>query len=138
MLLDTHAWLWAASYDRNRLGARAAKEIERAAGRGALVISVVSMFEVASLVASGRIHLATSSETWMRQSIELGRIVVAEVTVAVAIEAGNIPNVALADPMDRLLVATARQLEIPIVTRDSRILDYIRTSRVGRAIDAAR
>lgn len=138
MLLDTHAWLWAALYDGKQLGPRAAKEVERAAGRGALAVSVVSIFEVTSLAASGRLHLATSPEAWMRQTIDAGRIRIAEVTMAIAIEAGSIPKIALPDPMDRLLVATARNLEIPIVTRDARILDYIRTSRIGRAIDVSK
>lgn len=138
MLLDTHAWLWAALYDRRQLGPRTAKQIERAAGAGALVVSVVSMFEVAALAASGRLHLARSPEAWMRQAIEAGRIQIADVTSVIAIEAGSIPGVTLPDPMDRLLVATARSLDVPIVTRDARILDYVRTSRIGRAIDASR
>ena len=138
MLLDTHTWLWHALGDAKRVGPGARREIDRAAARAVAVVSVVSMFEVASLAASGRIRLATSSEAWMRQSIDAGRIRIAEVTSAIAIEAGSIPTAALPDPMDRLLVATARTLDIPIVTRDSRILDYIRKSRIGRAIDAAR
>lgn len=138
MLLDTHTWLWHALGDSRRIGPRARREIDRAASRGTVVVSVVSMFEVTVLVASGRIHLATSSERWMRQAIDAGRLQIAELTTAIAIEAGSIPAAALADPMDRLLVATARNLEVPIVTRDARVLECIRTSRVGRAIDASR
>lgn len=138
MLLDTHAWLWAALYQGKHLGPRAAKEVERAAGRGALVVSVVSIFEITSLAASGRLHLSSSPEAWMRQAIDAGRIRIAEVTMAIAVEAGSIPKLALPDPMDRLLVATARHLDVPIVTRDARILDHIRTSRIGRVVDAAR
>ena len=138
MLLDTHTWLWHAIGDANRVAPRARREIDRAVARGAVVVSVVSMFEVVSLAASGRVHLATPAEAWMRQSIDAGRIRIAEVTFAIAVEAGSIPTLALPDPMDRLLVATARQLGIPIATRDARILDYIRTSRIGRVIDVAR
>lgn len=102
------------------------------------MVSVVSIFEVTSLAASGRLHLSSSPEAWMRQAIDAGRIRIAEVTMAIAIEAGSIPKLALPDPMDRLLVATARHLDVPIVTRDARILDHIRTSRIGRVVDAAR
>lgn len=138
MLLDTHTWLWHAMGDAKRIAPRARREVDRATDRGALVVSVVSVFEVTSLAASGRLHLATSPDAWIRQSIDAGRIRIAEMTMAVAIEAGSIPRLMLPDPMDRLLVATARNLDVPLVTRDARILDYIRTSRVGRALDAGR
>jgi PIN domain nuclease of toxin-antitoxin system len=35
-----------------------------------------------------------------------------------------LPGELHADPADRLLIATARQLGVPLVTRDRRILDY--------------
>jgi PIN domain nuclease of toxin-antitoxin system len=35
------------------------------------------------------------------------------------------------DPADRLLITTARALDIPIVTRDRRILDYARAGAVA-------
>ena len=138
MLLDTHTWLWHAVGDTKRMAPRVRREIDRAVSRGAALVSVVSIFELTALVASGRIQLATSAETWIRQTIDTARLQVAELTFAIALEAGSIPAAALSDPMDRLLVATARNLDIPIVTHDARILDYIRTSRIGRAIDASR
>ena len=138
MLLDTHTWLWHALGDATRVRPRARHEIDRAGARGAIVVSVVSMFEVTALSTAGRLRLVPSAEAWMRQSIDAGRIRIAEVTFTIAIEAGSIPKLALPDPMDRLLVATARSLDVPIVTRDARILDYVRTCRVGRVIDAAR
>lgn len=138
MLLDTHTWLWHSMGDAKRVAPRVRRDVDRAVTRGTVVVSAVSMFEVTALVASGRIRLATSAETWIRQSIDTGRLQVAEVTSSIAIEAGSIPAAALADPMDRLLVATARTLDIPIVTHDARILEYVRTSRIGKAIDASR
>jgi PIN domain nuclease of toxin-antitoxin system len=45
-------------------------------------------------------------------------------TVAIAVEASEIPLRLLKDPADRFLVATARHLGIPLVTRDKRILEY--------------
>lgn len=138
MLLDTHTWLWHTLGEAKRVGAKARRQIDRAASRGTVVLSVISIFEVAALAASGRVRFATSAETWMRQAIDAGRLEVAELTSGIAIEAGNIPSGALPDPMDRLLVATARDLDVPMVTRDARILEYVRTSRIGRAIDASR
>lgn len=137
MLLDTHVWHWHAAGNA-RIGRGTRRQIERVAASGGLVVSVVSMFELAALSAAGRLQLVPSTDVWIRRSVEVGRLQVAEVTAAIATEAGSIPPAALPDPMDRLLVATARGLDVPMVTRDARILDYIRTSRIGRAIDASR
>jgi PIN domain nuclease of toxin-antitoxin system len=138
MLLDTHVWLWHAGGDAKRIAPRARREIGRAGARGALIVSVASMFEIASLSASGRLRLVPSAEAWIRQSIELGHLQVAEVTASIAIEAGSIPPAALPDPMDRLLVATARAWAVPIATRDAAIRDYVKSQGGPRAIDVGR
>ena len=138
MLLDTHTWLWHAAGDAKRIGLRARREIDRATDRGALVVSVVSVLEVTALAATGRVRLALPAETWIRQSIDAGRIRVAEVTLAIALEAGSIPKAALPDPMDRLLVATARAWDIRIATRDAAMLEYVAAQGGLRAIDVSR
>src|SRR5688572_21591948 len=98
MLLDTHLWLWHALGDTKRVGPRTRREIDRAVTRGAVAVSVVSMFEVTSLAASGRLQLVASAGAWMRTSIELAHLQVVEVTSAIAIEAGSIPAGSLPDP----------------------------------------
>ena len=135
MLLDTHTWRWHAAGDVKRIGPRARRQIDRARAQGALVVSVASMFEIAALSAAGRLQLAPSVESWIRQSIEIGRIQVAEITPDIAIEAGSIPTLAVPDPIDRLLVATARTLGVPIATRDATIRAYIESRGLGRVID---
>jgi len=41
-----------------------------------------------------------------------------------AIDASGLPGELHGDPGDRLIIATARHLGLPIVTRDSRIIAY--------------
>lgn len=54
----------------------------------------------------------------------------AEFNAGIAIDASHLPGNMHADPADRLLLATARHLDVPIVTRDARILDYARAGHV--------
>ena len=61
---------------------------------------------------------------------------IAELSPAIAIDAGHIPRAALADPLDRLLVATARRLDATFLTSDARILDYAASTRNVRVQDA--
>ena len=53
-----------------------------------------------------------------------------------ALDAGDIPRDALADPLDRLLLATARQLDATLLTGDEQIVDYARRTSNVRVFDA--
>lgn len=58
-----------------------------------------------------------------------------QLSAAVAIDAGHIPRTALADPRDRLLVATARQLDATLLTGDAAIPGYALRTRNVRVRD---
>ena len=87
-------------------------------------MSPVTLFELSALHTLGRIRLSRTPEQWIRESLDVSGVRIAELTPAIAIDAGAIPRTALADPLDRLLVATARQLDATFLTGDTRILDY--------------
>ncbi len=46
------------------------------------------------------------------------------VRIALRSQRSSLPGNFHRDPADRLLIATARELKVPLVTRDRRILDY--------------
>jgi len=48
----------------------------------------------------------------------------AALTPAIAVDASYLPGSVHGDPADRLLIATARHLGVPIVTRDAKIIAY--------------
>jgi len=75
---------------------------------------------------------------WIREALDAaGGVRMAELSADVAVDAGTIPRTALADPVDRILVATARQLDATFLTRDAAILDYASRTRNVRVSDAA-
>ena len=111
------------------MGRRARRLIARAEARDEVRISPATLFEIVALHTSGRLHLSRLPEQWVRESLELHGVRLAELSVAVAIDAGHIPRTALPDPLDRLLVATARQFEATFLTADAAILAY--AARIG-------
>ena len=137
LLLDTHAWVWSIEGDVRRIGRRARALLTRAGAQDRLRISPVSIFEIMALHTSGRLRLSRPAEGWLREGLAAAGVRVAEVTPAVAIDAGTIPRTALADPLDRLLVATARQLNATLLTADRTILDYARATGSLGVQDAA-
>jgi PIN domain nuclease of toxin-antitoxin system len=137
ILLDTHTWVWSVEGDVRRIGRRARGLLQRAEAQDRIRVSPLSVLEIMALATSGRLRLAKSAESWMRDSFATAGIRLAEVTPAIAIDAGAISRTALADPLDRLLVATARQLDATFLTSDARILDYASTTRNVRVHDAS-
>jgi PIN domain nuclease of toxin-antitoxin system len=51
-------------------------------------------------------------------------------TPEIAIASSHLPSPAHGDPADRLLIASARELNVPIVTRDARIKAYASAGHV--------
>ncbi len=138
LLLDTHAWVWSVEGDARRIGRRARQLLSRAERADRIRVSPASIFEVTALHVSGRLRLTISAERWVHDALDLAGVRLAELTAAIALDAGSIPRPALADPLDRLLVATARQLGATFLTADAAILAYASATGSVRVHDATR
>jgi PIN domain nuclease of toxin-antitoxin system len=138
VLLDTHVWIWALEHEPRRIGRRTLRLIERSAEQDAVRVSPVTLFEVMSLYVTGRLHLSRSPEQWIQAALDGRGTRLAMLTAEAAIDAGRLGAVMLPDPLDRLLVATARQMGATLVTRDRRILGYATDTSAVRVQDAAR
>ena len=139
MLLDTHVWVWAVDGGR-KLGSKTRRRLQKSPGptyAGGAYISTASVFEVTALHTAGRLQFTMPVERWIRESIDRGGLRVLALDRDTAIDAGCVPVSALADPLDRWLVATAREHKLPLVTADRRILDYAATTGLVRVIDAS-
>ena len=138
LLLDTHAWLWTVEGNARRVGRKALRLIAQAEAQGAARVSAASVFEIVALHAAGRVVLAQPPEQWIETSLERSGLRVAEVNREVAIDAGFIPRTALPDPLDRLLVATARQIDATLLSADAAILSYATRAASVRVHDLSR
>lgn len=63
-LLDTHAWLWLVA-EPKRLSTRARRHIDREMRSGPLLVSSMSVWEVAKLSERGRLALTMGVEDWV-------------------------------------------------------------------------
>lgn len=128
-MLDTHAWVWWVSKP-DKLSRKQRSAIDRARRRGgdALLLSVISAWEVALLVQGGRVRLPVPLETWLEQAMAISGLEIAPLTVPVIGGAARLSG--LRDPADMLIVATALQHGARLVTNDRRIEE----SRLVRVI----
>ena len=118
ILLDTHVVAWAAD-DEKRLSRDAASAIRRARRGEGLAVSGITLWELAQLVACGRVQVFGSVETSVRALIE--GMTVLPITPEIAALATQFPDDYPRDPADRLIGATARAEGMTLVTRDERI-----------------
>ena len=119
----TCATVWIANGDRLR--EPAASALRNAHGPDArLAVSPMTAWEIAMLAAKGRIALAIGPDVWFERFRALPGVTLAELPVSVLIAAAALPGSPPADPVDRILAATARAFEYTLVTRDRHLLAY--------------
>ena len=123
LVLDTHVWIWLES-DPDRLGESARSRIEQAARSGRLWVSVMSVWEIGMLVAKDRIRLSMPVDEWVRQASITPGMQMLGVTPEIALESTRLPDTPHGDPVDRLLIASARVHNLALVTADEKILAY--------------
>jgi len=118
ILLDTHAIHWWAS-DRSRLSAAATEAILNADD---LLAADVSWWELASLATHGRIGVHLPVRNWLQSIAEQIRTI--GLTPAIAASAAALPRAFPADPVDRVIYATAIETGAMLVTKDQRLRDH--------------
>ncbi len=128
LLLDTHIWIWLTEGDK-RLSRANAAHIEKA-GDGTLMISAISVWEIAMLAHRGRLLMDRSPRAWAEASFSYLGIHVIPLAADTALESYALPGNFHSDPADRLIVATARQKGLTLVTQDKAILAYAKKGHV--------
>ena len=123
VVLDTHALVWLLGGDR-RLGPRSRELIARAAEQGDVSFSAISAWEIAMLVAKGRLELDRDVLDWLEAAARLPGLGVTPLSTAIAVGSTRLPGELHGDPADRLIVATARHLGAALVTADRALLGY--------------
>lgn len=136
VVLDTHVLIWGAE-DSSRLGSLARSRIEQESRHGQIVVSAITPWEVAQLVAKGRLDLAIDVRTWIDRALSQPGVELCPIDTAIAVDSVQLPGTFHADPADRFLTATARLRSAPLVTSDARILRYSSAGHV-RTVNAAR
>jgi PIN domain nuclease of toxin-antitoxin system len=135
LLLDTHIWIWYVEGDVDQFGRRIEPPIEAAVQRGDVLVSAISVWEVAQLEATRRIDLSVDVRAWVASALTFPGVKLKGLAPSIAIESTRLPGELHRDPADRILIATARLLGAALVTRDERILDYAKKGHV-RVLDA--
>jgi PIN domain nuclease of toxin-antitoxin system len=119
-LLDTHAWLWWVGRDP-RLSPTTLESLDTLPADHRPYLSPISLWEAAMLVETGRIRVPGPLHVWLTQAAHPRVVQLLEISPAIAAETASLPRSFQPDPADRIIVATCRVHDLPLLTQDRAI-----------------
>lgn len=122
-ILDTCAVIWMSQ--RLSISETAAHAVSDARDSGVPIhVSAVTAWEMGMLVAHGRISETKDAKRWYDEFLAGAGVLELKVTADIFIAASFLPPPLHKDPIDRIIIATAREHDLTIITRDRAILAY--------------
>ena len=122
IILDTHIWIWWNDKHPN-LTPDYENVIQQNLTNG-IGVSAISCWEIAKLVEKKRLQFSISVEDWLTQALSHPSVLLLPLSSKIAVESTQLPDNFHNDPADQIIVATARIYDCPLVTYDTKILNY--------------
>ena len=119
VILDTCALLWLGQ-GGGRLSQDALNRIDSAA---VVYVSAISGFEIGIKVAKGKLSLPSRPAEWLASIVEHHNLQELQVDLAVSVRSTELPAIH-ADPVDRIIIATAESRGLAVVTADAVFASY--------------
>ena len=111
VVIDTHIWVWEVA------GERRVEQLRKYRGRQ--ILPAICVWEVAMLVAKGRLKLKPDVATWVARNLE-SPVEMEPLSADICVCSSQLVDFH-GDPADRLIVATAMVNQVPLVTADEQI-----------------
>ena len=121
VLLDTHVLLWWFE-NENKLSRAERRVLRASSGQNPILVSDISLWEIATLVDLGRIRLGLPLRQWLDQATAPPLVERVPISPAVAAETATLPATFHRDPADRIIVSTARVMGATLLTHDEDIV----------------
>ncbi|WP_454739453.1 type II toxin-antitoxin system VapC family toxin [Cupriavidus necator] len=123
IVLDTHTLVWWVAEDET-LSKKAKAAIDRELEGGQIIVSAISAWEIAMLVEREKLVLSMDVGSWLATVAEVEAVHFLPIDIDIATKSVDLPGEFHKDPADRMIVATARKLAAPLVTKDEKIRAY--------------
>lgn len=122
-ILDTHTWIWANMRPQN-LSGRVKSLLQDSDRFDELLLSAISPWEFCTLYRKGKLGITVDPEEWMRSAFEMAKFRLVPLSATIALRSTTLPPPFHQDPADQIIVATAREENATIVTKDRAIREY--------------
>ncbi len=122
-LLDTHVWIWWHMHPQN-LSRKITSLIKKKDRYDELLLSAISPWEFSKLLEKGRIGISCDPEIWINSALDMPKLRLVPLSPVLAYRSTILTPPFHGDPADQIIVATAREENATILTRDKIIQEY--------------
>ena len=122
-LLDTHTWIWWHMNPKN-LSQKVKRLIRDTSKYDELLLSAISPWEFSKLLEKKRIGISCDPEDWINRALDMPKLRLVPLSPVLAYHSTVLPKPFHNDPADQIIVASAREENAAILTKDERILIY--------------
>ena len=122
-MLDTHTWIWW-HMNPQKLSQKVKKIIADTNRYDEIILSAISPWEFSKLLESKKIGISCDPEDWINSALDMPKFRLVPLFPVLAYRSTVLPQPFHNDPADQIIVATAREENATILTKDERILSY--------------
>ena len=122
-ILDTHVWIWWNMHP-GELSTKVHSLISTPKRYEELLLSAISPWEFCKLLEKERIGISCNAEEWIAGALDMPKIRLVPLSPTVAYRSTALPQPFNGDPADQIIVATAREENAAILTKDKIIRQY--------------
>ncbi|MBU3916296.1 type II toxin-antitoxin system VapC family toxin [bacterium] len=122
-LLDTHTWIWWHMNPSN-LSKMVIELISDSDNYSELLLSSISPWEFSKLLEKKRIGISCNPENWFKKAFNMPKFRLVDLSRSIAYHSTILPQPFHKDPGDQIIVATAREENATILTKDDKIREY--------------
>jgi PIN domain nuclease of toxin-antitoxin system len=122
-LLDTHTWIWW-NMNPQKLSQKVRRLIGNAEMYDELLLSAISPWEFSKLLEKKRVGISCAAEDWINTALDMPKLRLVPLSPILSYRSTVLPQPFHNDPADQIIVATAREENATILTKDEKILSY--------------
>ena len=122
-LLDTHTWIWW-HMSPGKLSQKVKRLITDSRHYEEMLLSAISPWEFSKLLEKKRLGISCDPEEWLNAALDMPKLRLVPLSPDLAYRSTILPQPFHNDPADQIIVATAREEEAVLLTKDETLLSY--------------
>ncbi|MCD4763727.1 MAG: type II toxin-antitoxin system VapC family toxin [Desulfobacterales bacterium] len=122
-LLDTYTWIWW-NMNPQKLSQRVKGLIGYAEMYDEILLSAISPWEFSKLLEKKRVGVSCDPEDWINIALDMPKLRLVPLSPVLSYRSTVLPQPFHDDSADQIIVATAREENATILTKDEKILAY--------------
>lgn len=129
IILDTHILLWSI-FNPDQISDDIKQHIANAQADGQLLISSISLWEIAMLQLTKRINIYEPIKDFLESIVGMSGLSIIEISTEIIAESVLLMDNFHGDSVDRMIVATAKCRGASLITRDEKILAWAQLGHI--------